>query len=260
MGVLMHAWDAGRYLRFADERTRPARDLIDRIELTAPAEIVDLGCGPGNSTAALHERWPEAALTGIDTSADMLNRAGRDHPGIRFAAGDIAGWAPHRRVNLVFSNAALQWVGDHDRLLPRLLAAVAPDGALAVQMPRNHDFATHALMRQVAAEGAWRERLADARAPSPVRPPEFYYDVLAPLCRRVVLWETNYIQVMDGVPAVIGWLRGTGLGPFLARLDATEETAFLDRYAALLDGAFPKRSDGRILLPYPRLFFIATPK
>jgi trans-aconitate 2-methyltransferase len=256
----MHGWDAGQYLRFADERTRPALDLLARIELPAPRRIVDLGCGPGNSTALLRERWPEAAITGLDSSADMLDAARRDHPGIEFVAGDIAGWSPTEPYDLVFSNAALQWVGDHERLLPRLIDLVAADGVLAVQMPRNHDFATHALMRQVAAEGPWRDRLADARDPSPVRPPEFYYDRLAPKSRRIVLWETNYIQIMDGIDAIIAWLHGTGLRPFLARLDDAEQPLFLDRYAALLTDAFPARSDGRVLLPYPRLFFIATPK
>ncbi len=254
----MHAWDAGQYLRFADERTRPALDLLARLDLAAPRQIVDLGCGPGNSTALLRERWPEAALTGLDNSAEMLMAARRDHPGIDFVAGDMAEWSPPAPYDLVFSNAALQWVGDHPRLLPRLMAGVAAGGALAVQMPRNHDFQTHALMRQVAAEGPWRDRLADARDPSPVQPPEFYYDCLAPLCRRVILWETNYIQVMDGIPAIIAWLHGTGLRPFLARLDAAEKEQFLDRYAALLAEAFPVRVDGKVLLPYPRLFVIAT--
>jgi trans-aconitate 2-methyltransferase len=190
----------------------------------------------------------------------MLAAARRDHPGIEFVVGDIASWAPAQPYDLVFSNAALQWVGNHERLLPQLIEAVAADGILAVQMPRNHDFATHRLMRQVAAEGPWRDKLAGARDPSPVKPPEFYYDCLAPKCRSVVLWETNYIQVMDGVGAIIAWLHGTGLRPFLARLEAQEQELFLDRYAALLAAAFPAQSDGRILLPYPRLFFIATPK
>jgi trans-aconitate 2-methyltransferase len=233
---------------------------LARIELPVPRRIVDLGCGPGNSTVLLRQRWPEAAITGLDSSADMLDAARRDHPGIEFVAGDIAGWSPTEPYDLVFSNAALQWVGDHERLLPRLIDMVAPDGILAVQMPRNHDFATHALMRQVAAESPWRDRLAGARDPSPVRPPEFYYDCLALKSRRIVLWETNYIQIMDGIDAIIAWLHGTGLRPFLARLDEPEQKLFLDRYAALLAGAFPARSDGKVLLPYPRLFFIATPK
>jgi trans-aconitate 2-methyltransferase len=259
-GIGMHAWDPGQYLRFVDERTRPALDLLARLDLAVPRRIVDLGCGPGNSTALLRQRWPEAEITGLDSSADMLATARRDHPGIEFLPGDIADWAPAEPYDLVFANASLQWVGDHARLLPRLVAAVAPDGALAVQMPRNHDFATHALMRQVAAEGPWRDRLGGARDPSPVKPPEFYYDALAPLCRRFVLWETNYIQIMAGIPAIIAWLQGTGLRPFLARLDETEQRQFLDRYAALLTDAFPPQVDGKVLLPYPRLFFIATPR
>src|ERR1700720_1024816 len=137
----MHGWDAGQYLRFADERTRPALDLLARIDPLAPLRIVDLG--PGNSTALLRERWPEAKVTGLDSSADMLDAARRDHPGIEFVAGDIAEWSPAAPYDLVFSNAALQWVGDHERLLRRLIDMVAPDGILAVQMPRNHDFATH---------------------------------------------------------------------------------------------------------------------
>jgi trans-aconitate 2-methyltransferase len=253
----MHEWDAGQYLRFAGERTRPAVDLVARIGLEAPRRVVDLGCGPGNSTAILRARWPEAEVTGIDTSSDMLAQARRDHAGIAFEQGNIAEWQPPLPYDLVFSNAAVQWVGDHERLIPRLLAAVAPGGNLAVQMPRNHDFATHALMRQVAAEGPWAPRLADARDPSPVKTPEFYYDLLATRA-SVVIWETNYIQMMDSIAAIIDWLRGTGLGPFLARLTADERPRFLDRYAELLAGAYPQRSDGKIMLPYPRLFFIAT--
>lgn len=255
----MHEWDAGQYLRFAGERTRPAVDLVARIELAAPRRVADLGCGPGNSTAILRARWPDADITGIDTSADMLAQARRDHAGIAFEQGDIAAWQPALPYDLVFSNAAVQWVGDHERLIPRLLAGVAPGGCLAVQMPRNHDFQTHALMRQVAAEGPWASKLAGARDPSPVKTPEFYYDLLATRA-RVTIWETNYIQIMPSVAAIIDWLRGTGLGPFLARLEADEQTQFLDRYAALLADAYPARSDGRIMLPYPRLFFIAAPQ
>ncbi|HEX3537955.1 MAG TPA: trans-aconitate 2-methyltransferase [Stellaceae bacterium] len=259
----MHSWDADQYLRFANERIQPALDLVARIELPVPRplqklRIVDLGCGPGNSTAILKARWPEAEITGLDNDADMLATARRDHPGIEFAGADIAQWPPDLQYDLVFSNAALQWVGDHERLLPRLFDAVAAGGALAVQMPHNHDFQTHALMRQVAAEGPWAERLADARAPSPVKPPEFYYDCLAPRSARFTIWETNYIQIMDGAEAIVSWLMGTGLRPFLARLTVEEQPVFLDRYQALLADAFPPRADGKVMLPYPRLFFIAS--
>ena len=254
----MHSWDSGQYLRFASERSRPALDLVARIDLAAPRLAVDLGCGPGNSTPILKARWPAADVTGLDSDADMLNAARRDHPGIAFAAADIAAWRPDECYDLVFSNAALQWVGDHERLFPRLFDAVAAGGALAVQMPRNHDFETHALMRRVAAEGPWAERLAGARAPSPVKPSEFYYDCLAPRSAGFTIWETDYIQIMDGPDAIVSWLMGTGLRPFLARLAPDEQPVFLDRHKALLAEAFPPRADGKIMLPYPRLFFIAT--
>jgi trans-aconitate 2-methyltransferase len=255
-----HEWDSRQYLRFGDERTRPAADLLARIDLADPRRVIDLGCGPGNSTALLRGRWPDAEIIGLDSSEDMLAAAQRDHKDIAFVIGDMASWRPAEKFDLVFSNAALQWVGGHATLVPALLDAVADNGALAVQMPRNHDFATHALMRQIAAEGPWRERLAGAREASPVQPPEFYYDLLAPQSSRVILWETNYIQIMDDAPAIIAWLQGTGLRPFLSRLSPEEQTSFLRRYSEALADAFPERSDGRLLLPYPRLFFIATPR
>jgi trans-aconitate 2-methyltransferase len=255
---MAHAWDAEHYLRFADARTLPAIDLLSRITLADACRVADLGCGPGNSTVPLKARWPEAVVIGIDSSAELLTAARRDHPGIAFEQTDIAIWTADALCDVVFANASLQWVGDHRRLMPRLFDQVAPGGVLAVQMPRNHDFATHRLMRQVAAEGEWRDRLIDARDPSPVQPPEFYYDLLAPRAATFTIWETNYIQVMDGVQAIITWLHGTGLRPFLARLTGAERRAFLDRYAAVLAEAYPAQADGKILLPYPRLFFIAA--
>jgi trans-aconitate 2-methyltransferase len=236
----------------------PAVDLLSRIMLAAPRRVVDLGCGPGNSTAPLQSRWPDAAVTGIDSSEELLAAARVDHPGIAFEQADIARWTPQERPDVLFANASLQWVGDHQLLVPHLFDHVAPGGVLAVQMPRNHDFATHRLMRRLAADGDWRDRLAGARDPSPVQPPEFYYDLLAPRSAAFTIWETNYIQVMDGVQAIIAWLHGTGLRPFLARLTESERPVFLDRYATLLAAAYPAQADGKLLLPYPRLFFIAT--
>ena len=255
---MAHEWDATQYLRFSDARTLPAIDLLSRIALGAARRVTDLGCGPGNSTAPLKARWPDAAVTGIDSSEELLAAARRDHPGIDFRHGDIASWATAKPCDLVFANASLQWVGGHDQLVPHLFAQVAPGGGLAVQMPRNHDFATHRLMRQVAAEVKWRDRLQGARDPSPVKAPEFYYDLLAPRAACFTIWETNYIQVMDDVPAIIAWLHGTGLRPFLVRLTEAERPQFLDRYATLLAEEYKPQADGKILLPYPRLFFIAT--
>jgi trans-aconitate 2-methyltransferase len=255
---MAHEWDAEHYLRFADARTLPAIHLLSRIALATARRVVDLGCGPGNSTAPLKARWPDAVVIGVDSSEELLSAGRRDHPGIDFVKGDIASWATTEPADVIFANASLQWVGGHDRLVPHLFDQVAPGGVLAVQMPRNHDFATHRLMRQAATEGDWRDRLEGAREPSPVKPPEFYYDLLAPRSAGFNIWETNYIQIMDGVEAIISWLRGTGLRPFLARLTEVERPVFLERYAALLEDAYPKQADGKILLPYPRLFYIAT--
>lgn len=255
---MAHAWDAEHYLRFADARTLPAIDLLSRISLADVRRVVDLGCGPGNSTVPLKARWTGAAVTGIDSSAELLDAARRDHPDIAFEQADIARWTAAEPCDVIFANASLQWVGDHKRLMPHLFGQLAAAGVLAVQMPRNHDFATHRLMRQVAAEGEWRDRLGGARDPSPVQPPEFYYDLLASYSADFTIWETNYIQIMDGVQAIIAWLHGTGLRPFLARLTDAERPAFLDRYATLLTAAYPAQADGKILLPYPRLFFIAA--
>jgi trans-aconitate 2-methyltransferase len=257
-GAMAHAWDAEHYLRFSDARTLPAIDLLSRIGLATARRVVDLGCGPGNSTAPLKARWPEAIVTGIDSSEELLAAGRGDHPGIDFIQGDIASWTATEPTDVVFANASLQWVSSHERLMPRLFDQVAPGGVLAVQMPRNHDFATHRLMRQVAAASEWRNRLEGAREPSPVKAPEFYYDLLAPRSVGFTIWETNYIQIMEGVQAIIAWLHGTGLRPFLARLTEIERPVFLERYAALLEDAYPTQADGKILLPYPRLFYIAT--
>jgi trans-aconitate 2-methyltransferase len=259
----MPAWDASQYLRFSDQRTQPAIDLLARINLPAPRRVIDLGCGPGNSTVLLQRRWPQAAITGLDSSEEMLETARRDHPAIGFVAGDIGQWdmagRPADRFDLVYSNAALQWLEHHERLMPRLLEGVAEGGLFAVQMPRQHDGPTHVLMREIAAQEPWRERLVGTRGLAPVHPPGFYYDLLAPRCHAFDIWETSYIQPMDNVEAIIGWMRGTGMRPYLNRLEAHEQKEFLARYAKALAGAYPPRADGKLLLSYLRLFFIAMP-
>jgi trans-aconitate 2-methyltransferase len=251
----MAEWNPSQYLKFADERTRPAADLLARVPLAAPATIVDLGCGPGNSTAPLARRWPGARIVGVDNSAAMLEQARRDHPDWTWELADIGQWAPAAPVDLIFANASLHWVPDHPRLFPRLLGHVARGGALAVQMPRNFGEPSHTLMHEIAEDARWRDRLAGA-VRRPVAEPAVYYDLLAPLARRLDLWETAYMHVLDGPAAILEWVRGTGLRPYLDPLDKAEQADFTARYLAALGAAYRPRADGKILFPFRRLFLI----
>ena len=218
----MPTWDAGQYLRFADERGRPCRDLVAALALAAPRRIVDLGCGPGNSAAVLAARWPDAELAGLDSSEAMIAAARRSAPERRWILGDIAAWTADARVDLVFSNAALHWVPDHAAVVPRLFAQVAAGGAFASQVPCNAGAAAHAAMREVAARPEWRGYFGGDLRLWQVHEAAFYYDLLAPLAARVDIWETEYLHVLADAAAIVEWYRGSGLRPFLDALPDCE--------------------------------------
>ncbi|OAN55192.1 trans-aconitate 2-methyltransferase [Paramagnetospirillum marisnigri] len=253
------AWDPKVYAEFAQPRLRPALDLMARIEADAPVRVADLGCGPGNVTRLLKLRWPEAEVTGVDSSPEMLESARAGGGGVTYVDGDMAAWEAGAPLDVLFSNAALHWTGDHDRLFPRLLAMVAPGGTLAVQMPHNHYAASHSLMAEAAAAGPWREVLAPLAARFPVAEPPFYYDLLAPRARWLDIWETEYLHVLSGDNPVVAWTMGTALRPLLAALEGRPDwrDAFLADYAARIQAAYPPRSDGKTLLPFRRLFLVA---
>ena len=254
----MPTWNSDQYVKFARERTQPAIDLAARVLLEAPAHVADLGCGPGNSTAVLAQRWPAAALTGVDNSPAMLAAARRDLPGHTWIESDIATWSPARSFDVVFTNAALQWVPDHAGLLPRLFACVSPGGAFAMQVPANAQATPHRLMRELAASAAWRSHFARPAREWHVESASFYYDTLAPHAAHVDLWATDYIHVLPNPSAIVEWYRGTGLRPWLDLLpdDATRER-FLADYLRLITDAFPRQADGRVLFPFHRLFLVA---
>jgi len=254
----MPRWDANLYLRFGQERTQAAVDLVAHTELERPCRIVDLGCGPGNSTAVLRARWPEAEITGVDQSAEMLAEARRGWSDGRWIEGDIAAWRADEPCDLVFSNAALQWVHGHAQLIPHLVAQVAPSGALAVQVPMHFDSPLHRRMRELALEARWRERMGRALNAVVRERPEFYYDLLAPRCTRLRLWETEYIQPMESPGAILEFIRGTGLRPYLEALaDDTERDLYIGLLADAVAHDYPPRPDGKVLFPFRRLFFIA---
>jgi trans-aconitate 2-methyltransferase len=254
----MEDWSAAQYLKFEEERTRPARDLLARVPPGERRLIVDLGCGPGNSTELLARRFPEAALCGVDNSQDMLREARARLPGARFDHADVAQWRSAEPVDLVFANAVLQWVPGHIDLMARLAGALAPNGCLAVQVPDNFDEPSHRLMREVAAREPFRAKLVDAeRAREAIGAFAHYYAALAPQA-DLDLWRTTYVHVLAGPDAIVEWVESTGLRPYLAPLDGGGKTAFLAAYREAIAAAYPPLPDGRVLLPFPRLFIIAT--
>jgi trans-aconitate 2-methyltransferase len=250
-------WDPAQYLRFGDHRLRPAIDLLSRIDLAAPAEVCDLGSGTGNVTRHLRERWPNAHIVGVDASETMLTRAAAI-PGIDWQRADLATWRPPRPVDLIYSNAALHWLGDHARLFPALIGMLAPGGVIAVQMPRNFGAPTHTLVNDAARAGPWRERLEPLLRPSPVSEPAFYYDVLSARAATLDIWETEYLHILHGDDPVKEWVKGSWLAQFLEALDEPHRSAFEACYAGLVATAYPRQPDGRTLLPFRRLFMIAT--
>ena len=248
-------WDPKHYLFFADERTRPAAELVARIDAVAPRRIVDLGCGPGNSTAIVAARWPGAELQGIDSSPEMIGSANASGVSASFAVADIATWQPSTTYDVVFSNATFQWLPDHQHLLPRLMSFVAAGGTFAFQVPHNQDAPSHVLMRETAAKGSWSAKLRNVREIN-VLSPAAYYGILAMTGRALDIWETEYLHVLDGEDPVYRWVGATGLRPFVQALEGEERASFTDAYRTRLRNAYPRRSDGTTLFPFKRLFVV----
>lgn len=255
----MPTWDAKLYLQFANERTQPALDLMTRINnIAEPKRIVDLGCGPGNSTAILRQRWPEANLIGLDNSVEMIEAASKTYPEGKWLLADAATWVTDSPLDIVFSNAALQWVPDHANLFPHLMKQLAPTGVLAVQIPAHYQSPLHQVTLKVAENPLWRQRMEAARNALTKESPSFYYDVLQPFASRIDIWETEYFHNMDGPEAILNWFRGTGLRPFLEALETEAEKQEFEH--RMLDGytqAYPRQKDGRVLFPFRRLFITA---
>jgi len=253
------AWDPRQYSRFEAERDRAALDLLLRLPADLePREIWDLGCGAGQHAALLKRRHPDAVVHGLDSSADMLARARSLDADVDWRQGDIAGWLPEAPADLILANASLHWLPDHAALLGRLAAALAPGGVLAIQMPMAHGTRHHGLLGAVAAEGAWAASLAGVEPMAPLLTPEACYAVLAETCGAIDIWTTTYLHALNGPDAVLEWMKGTALRPFLAALDDPATRAgFLSALGARLCAAFPRRPDGVTLLPFPRLFLVA---
>jgi len=254
---LAMTWDPTQYLKFAGERLRPAIDLLSRIPLAAAESVVDLGCGAGTMMQLLAQRFPKARLVGVDSSAEMLAQARREHPRAEFVHADIAAWRPPAPVDLLFSNAALHWLNGHDTLIPGLLDALGPGGCLAIQMPRNFAAPSHTCIIDAIERGPWRQRLLPYVRRQPVAAPAHYYRLLRPRVAALELWESEYLQVLGGDDPVAEYTKGSWLKQFLDRLDEPERRAFEADYRARVRAAYPPEPDGQTLFPFRRLFIIA---
>lgn len=253
----MSKWDPTQYLTFGNERLQPALDLLARIPLKAPKTIVDLGCGPGNVTGFLMERWPDANVSGVDGSSEMLERARAEHPQVSWVQGDMNTWAPESPVDLIYSNAALHWLDDHASVFPRIMSLVTKGGYLAAQMPRNWFAPSHTVITEVVKDGPWRETLEPLIRPNPTGGPEDYYEILTPHTSSLALWETEYCQILEGENPVAEFVKGSQLKRFLDALDEPLRTQFWETYCEGILAAYPKRADGRTLFPFRRLFIVA---
>jgi trans-aconitate 2-methyltransferase len=252
----MSDWNPGEYLKFKDERTRPSRDLCSRIALDAPARVLDLGCGPGNSTAVLRERWPKAEVIGLDSSAEMIAQARAAYPDGIWQQGDLAGYQPGAPCDVVFANAVLQWLPDQAALLPRLLGLVAPGGCLAVQVPARSAF--RAALEAVALRPRWRTLLDGAGEAVSFHDAPYYHAVLAPLTRTLDLWETIYFHHLASPQGVLDWYRATGMRPYLDRLaEAEQREAFQGEVLEACRKDYPTAADGTVLMPFRRVLFVA---
>ncbi|SEQ11089.1 trans-aconitate 2-methyltransferase [Devosia sp. YR412] len=252
-------WSPTQYLKFEDERTRPARDLIAAVPTTMVDHASDLGCGPGNSTELVLERYPTASVVGVDNSAKMLEKAHQRLPALQFENADVETWVAAVPQDLIFANAVLQWLPDHGALFPRLVGMLAPGGSLAIQMPDNLDEPSHSSMREIASDARWRELMGAASGSrTEIMTAGDYYRMLKPSCQRVDVWRTTYHHPLASPRAVVEWFEGSGLRPYLDALPTAQHTDFLGAYEEQIKSNYPTAQDGSVLLAFPRIFIVAT--
>lgn len=262
-------WSATQYLKFGNERTRAVRDLVSQLPLSSPKRITDLGCGPGNSTAVLAAHFPDAKISGMDSSQDMLSKARQAMPDVEFVQGDLKTFEPEPGTDILFSNAVFQWLRTEDRIptIVRLLKTLNPGGVLAFQVPDNYEEPSHRAMRETALlDGPWREHFlalpADKRPDlDPIETPNDFYDALVPHCEKVDIWHVFYQHVLEAPSSIVEWVKGTGLMPFLNVLPTQEvRDEFLRAYEQRIGELYSRLADGKVMLRYPRLFVVATRK
>ncbi len=250
------SWDPGRYLRFSDLRIRPGLELLGRIDVESPRLVVDLGCGPGNLTRVLAQRWPDARVVGVDSSPAMLARAASTSSEVTWIEADLTSWEPPDPVDVIFSNAALHWVERHEVIFPRLASTLAPGGHLAVQMPANWAEPTHRLPAAILDGGGWPADAVTALVRDRVRPASFYRRLLSGRLENLDIWTTTYHQQLGGADPVLRWVEGSVLAPVLDALDPASRLRFSEECADSYRRAYPPEPDGTTILPFTRLFIV----
>ena len=254
----MTDWNSEVYLTFGNERLRPALDLLAQVPIERPEVVYDLGCGPGTATVHLKRRWPDARVVGVDGSPDMLARARAEHADIEWVQADLNAWQPDVPGDVVYSNAAFQWLDGHRVLYPRIVETVKPGGALAVQVPNNWREPSHAGMAETARNARWRDRVVPILRELPVLTPREYYDIVRPLVSYLNIWETTYHQQLEGDNPIVAWTSGSSLRPLLDPLTEDERAAFIEEYTARVAPHYPKQPDGRTIFPFRRIFLVAV--
>jgi trans-aconitate 2-methyltransferase len=253
------SWSAEQYSKFENERNRPVLDLLAHIPTNEVKTAADIGCGPGNSTELLRDKYPLAQITGMDSSIDMIDAARKRLPDIQFELADISTWVARGPFDIILANAALQWVPDHAKLFPALISKLSDGGTLAVQMPDNFDEPSHRLMRETAIGGPWKDKLTTATKRVARETADWYYQELRSKVSKLDIWRTTYYHSLaGGVNAIIEWFKGTGLQPYLNPLNNNEQVEFIKKYKEALVKTYKVYADGMVLLPFPRLFIIAA--
>ena len=251
-------WNPDSYLKFRNERTQPSIDLVSRIELVNPSSIIDIGCGPGNSTQVLFEKWPSADIIGLDHSPEMIIKAKSDYPNRKWIHADAAHYDPQETYDIVFSNATLQWIQNHEKLIPRLFSFLKVNGALAIQVPANDESPLHKSLLAVSKNDKWFKFSGDCDRLLNYQSASYYYDILNGLSSKIDLWETTYYHTLSNHQALIEWYKSTGMRPFLERLpDDNYKQQFENEVLGGCRESYKVQRDGKILYPFKRIFFIA---
>jgi trans-aconitate 2-methyltransferase len=261
----MPDWNPDQYLKFANQRTQPSIDLVARVNVENPRSIIDIGCGPGNSTRVLQRRWPGAKALGLDNSADMIKKAKEDYRDIEWITADASTFRFNAKYDIVFANAAIQWMPNHELLLPRLFEIVNRDGALAVQVPANEKSPLHQAVLATSSSLKWSGLTSGAENLITYHPIEYYYDILLDISEKFDIWETIYYHALNSHVELVEWYKGTGMRPFLERLpdkasgsqgrDLRKE--FENEVLAECVKTYPIQKDGKVLYPFKRIFFVA---